>query len=108
MTKKFDKWCKNIMLVCGTITSLVGAIGSVAGLIMTKTKEAAIMKMPAPAPAINPNEAYLDGLGRGGPVMPIEESIDWLLYMPEIFLVGVVLLSIGYYLTQRSARKVKI
>lgn len=108
MGKKLNNWCKNIMLVCGTITSIVGAIGSIMGLIVKSTYKASVMRMPAPAPAISPNDAYLDGLGRGGPAIPIDNGIDWLAYMPEIFLVGVVLLGIGYYLMHRSSRKIKI
>lgn len=95
-TSKLTKWCKNIMLVCGTIASVVGALGSIANLVVSSTHKSVMMEMPAPAPAIDPNEAYLDGLGRGGPAMPIEESIDWLSYMPEIFLIGVILLVIAY------------
>ena len=106
MGKKLNNWCKNIMLVCGTITSIVGAIGSVIGLIVKSTYKAAVMEAPAPAPYMTEKE--LDMLGRGGPGIPVEESIDWLLYMPEIFLAGIVLLSIGYYLMHRSSRKIKI
>jgi hypothetical protein len=91
-TNKLNKWCKNIMLVCGAITSVVGALGSIANLVFSNTKKAVMMEIPVPAP----NEAYLDELGRGGPAIPIPEPIDWLSYMPEVFLVGVVLLVIAY------------
>jgi hypothetical protein len=94
-TSKLTKWCKNIMLICGTITSVVGALGSIINLVVGNTKKAVMMEMPAPAP----DEAYLDGLGRGGPLtesIPIPEPIDWLSYMPEIFFIGVILLVIAY------------
>lgn len=68
MGKKLTRWCKNIMLVCGTITSLVGAVGSIASLLMPK-KEVAMMKN-----------------------IPIEESINWLMYMPLVFVAGIILL----------------
>lgn len=92
-TNRLTKYCKNIMLVCGTITSIVGALGSIANLVLSNTKKAVMMEMPAPAPM---DEAYLDGLGRGGPSIPIPEPIDYLSYMPEVFFVGVILLTIAY------------
>lgn len=102
MGRKLNKWCKNIMLICGTITSLVGAVGSIASLVLKNTKEAVMMEMPAPAPY----DKSMEDLGIGGPSIPIEEPIDWLMYMPEIFLVGIVILLIAYYL-QKRIRKVE-
>jgi hypothetical protein len=95
MGKKLNTWCKNIMLVCGTITSMVGAIGSIAGLIVKSMEKKAVMmeEIPAPAPA--------DDLGMGGPYVPIEEPSDWLSHMPEIFVAGVILLCVAYYLRRR-------
>lgn len=95
MGKKLNTWCKNIMLVCGTITSLVGAIGSIANLILSNTKRAVLMEMPAPAPP------DVDGLGMGGPYNPVPEPFDIMTYMPEIFITGIILLSIAYYLRHR-------
>ena len=98
MGRKLNTWCKNIMLVCGTITSVIGAIGSIAGLLVNSFQKKAVMgEIPAPAP----DDAYLDSLGRGGPYNPVEEPIDWLSYMPEIFVAGVILLCIAYYFRWR-------
>lgn len=99
MGKKLNNWCKNIMLVCGTITSLVGAVGSVANLLLKsiKSEEAAMMKSyPAPAP---PSD--MGNLGMGGPYNPVPEPFDIMTYMPEIFVAGVILLCVAYYLRRR-------
>lgn len=83
------------MLICGTVTSIVGAVGSIANLVMTKT----VMKMEKLPTS---DDVYLDNLGRGGPSIP--EPFSLMNYMPEVFFIGIIVVAIALYWMRREKK----